>query len=151
MRVRRNVFQRILTELNGTLFAELCAPGMEAAPDGDAELEVNLQNFRVPSCDCGGIMKPDVVFFGENVPRDVVNQAWGLFEHGDALLVIGSSLEVYSGRRFVDRAQRDSIPIAIVNLGATRADHLATLKIEAASGDVLPRLAESLLLHAKAR
>ncbi|MBJ7408624.1 MAG: NAD-dependent deacetylase, partial [Bradyrhizobium sp.] len=87
--------------------------------------------FEVPSCDaCGGILKPDVVFFGENVPRDVVATAKDHLAQADAMLVVGSSLMVYSGFRFVQAAAQRNIPIAAVNLGRTRADDLLALKVE---------------------
>jgi NAD-dependent SIR2 family protein deacetylase len=89
-------------------------------------------------------MKPDVVFFGENVPREVVAKAWQLFEAGDLLLVLGSSLTVYSGRRFVYRARDIGMPIVVVNMGETRADEFAAAKIDARIGDLLPRVAELL-------
>ncbi|HEX7051053.1 MAG TPA: NAD-dependent protein deacetylase [Longimicrobiales bacterium] len=119
----------------------------EAAPDGDADLPADaLADFRVPGCEtCDGVLKPDVVFFGENVPRERVDEAWRLFNDGDVLLVIGSSLTVFSGRRFIYRARETGIPIAIVNLGPTRADDVAAVKIEARVDHLLPALAEALL------
>lgn len=116
------------------------------APDGDAEPAAEaVRAFRVPECRrCGGMLKPDVVFFGENVPQDRVERAWRLFQSCDALLVVGSSLTVYSGRRFVDRAARDDVPVAIVNLGSTRSDEVARVRVEARVGAVLPRLADAL-------
>ena len=117
------------------------------APDGDVELPEDLvAGFRVPECEaCGGVLKPDVVFFGENVPRRVVDGAWALFEEAEVLLVVGSSLTVYSGRRFTDRAAREGLPVGIVNQGVTRADASAAVKVEARAGRVLPRVAEALL------
>lgn len=117
------------------------------APDGDAELDDEaVRAFRVPGCRCcAGVLKPDVVFFGESVPRERVQRAWTLFYEADALLVAGSSLVVYSGRRFVQRAERDGIPVAIVNLGPTRADQIARVRVEGRTGTVLPRLADLLL------
>jgi len=102
------------------------------APDGDADLdEVDFSNFVVPACpQCGGVLKPDVVFFGENVPRDRVEAAMLRLDGADAMLVVGSSLMVYSGFRFVEAAARAGIPIAAINLGRTRADHLLALKTE---------------------
>lgn len=141
--VERAEFQQTLIDLNGALLDELVAPGMESAPDGDAELDT-FDGFQVPACDCGGIMKPDVVFFGENVPRERVDEAWRLFSEGDVLLIVGSSLTVFSGRRFVYRAQEQGVPIAIVNIGPTRADDVAAVKVEASVGTVLPMLAEAL-------
>lgn len=121
-------------------------PADRSTPDGDAALPDELtRDFRVPDCrDCGGVLKPDVVFFGENVPPNVVETAWALYEDAAAVLVVGSSLTVYSGRRFTDRAQRDGKPVAIVNLGPTRADDGAAVRVEGRVGDVLPRLAARL-------
>jgi NAD-dependent SIR2 family protein deacetylase len=119
---------------------------VEQAPDGDAELpQWAMESFRVPACEgCGGVMKPDVVFFGENVPAATVEDAWRLFGEGGVLLVAGSSLHVYSGRRFIYRAQENGIPIAIVNLGPTRADEMAAAKVEGRLGTILPQLAAAL-------
>ncbi|MBR9988876.1 MAG: NAD-dependent deacetylase, partial [Gemmatimonadetes bacterium] len=144
--VTRDAFQQRLLELNARWPALERTDGVASAPDGDAELPPELLNtFRVPGCDaCAGIMKPHVVFFGENVPADVVADAWRVFEQGDVLLVTGSSLAVYSGRRFIYRACNDGIPIAIVNRGPTRADDVAAVKVDAALGVVLPALADAL-------
>ena len=103
------------------------------APDGDADLdEVDFSTFAVPACRrCGGVLKPDVVFFGENVPRPRVEAAMRHVDDADAMLIVGSSLMVYSGFRFVEAAVRAGKPIATVNLGRTRADHLLALKVEA--------------------
>ena len=105
----------------------------EAAPDGDADLEGrDFARFRVPSCEaCGGMLKPDVVFFGENVPRLRYEEARSALASSDALLVVGSSLMVYSGYRFARMAHEAGQPVALLNLGRTRADDLASLKIEA--------------------
>jgi NAD-dependent SIR2 family protein deacetylase len=103
------------------------------APDGDADLDdVDFSTFAVPACPhCGGVLKPDVVFFGENVPRDRVEAAMRHLDESEAMLVVGSSLMVYSGFRFVEAAVRAGKPAAAVNLGRTRADPLLTLKVEA--------------------
>ncbi len=118
----------------------------QAAPDGDAELpEGAYESFRVPGCRiCGGVLKPDVVFFGENVPRDRVDACWALLDAADVLLVVGSSLTVYSGRRFVYGAAERRVPIAVLNLGETRADEYAAVKVEGKAGELVPRLAEAL-------
>ncbi len=101
------------------------------APDGDADLETDFSSFRVPACaHCGGILKPDVVFFGENVPRARVEAVHAHLRRADAVLVVGSSLMVYSGFRFVQTAASTGLPVAAVNLGRTRADHLLALKIQ---------------------
>jgi len=142
----RDAFQERLLELNAA-WPPLAHPAaIEAAPDGDAELAaLALDTFVVPGCvACGGIMKPHVVFFGENVCADVVAEAWRVFDEGDVLLVTGSSLAVYSGRRFIYRACRDGIPIAIINRGPTRADDVATAKLDGALGTILPALADAL-------
>jgi NAD-dependent SIR2 family protein deacetylase len=113
------------------------------APDGDAELPATeVAAFRLVGCVlCGGDLKPDVVFFGGTVAPAVVSEAFGLLDEGEALLVVGSSLAVYSGFRFVRRAAERALPIALVNLGPTRADHLAQARLEAAAGAALPALA----------
>jgi len=109
------------------------------APDGDADLEArDFTSFAVPTCaHCDGLLKPDVVFFGETVPRDVVDAAAAHVQRADAMLVVGSSLMVYSGFRFVQMAARAGIPIAAVNLGRTRADDLLALKVEEACESAL--------------
>ncbi|HLU24531.1 MAG TPA: NAD-dependent protein deacetylase [Longimicrobiales bacterium] len=147
-RVLRAEHQERIRALNAEWFARLAErAAVSSAPDGDAELSAaEFEDFRVPGCEsCGGILKPDVVFFGENVPRERVDEAWRLFEEGDVLLVVGSSLAVYSGRRFVHRACETGMPIAIVNLGPTRGDDMAAIKVEGRLGLVLPELADALL------
>jgi NAD-dependent SIR2 family protein deacetylase len=101
------------------------------APDGDADLDdVAFETFDVPGCDtCGGLLKPDVVFFGEGVPGERVRRAMAAIESCDAMLVVGSSLMVYSGYRFATAAADARKPIAAINLGRTRADDLLTLKV----------------------
>ena len=113
------------------------------APDGDVDIENRDHGrFVVPDCArCAGILKPDVVFFGEPVPRDRVARAFEGVAQADALLVVGSSLMVYSGFRFAEAAAAAGKPIAAVNLGRTRADHLFTLKISAPCDEVLQNLA----------
>ena len=147
----RDEFQERLRTLNESwrawLDVRMANDEIQIAPDGDAELPSwTLEDFRVPACErCGGVIKPDVVFFGESVPPARVQEAWQLFDEADTLLVVGSSLTVYSGRRFIYRAQKDGVPIGIINLGPTRADDLATAKIEGSLGQILPRIAELLL------
>jgi NAD-dependent SIR2 family protein deacetylase len=138
----RPAFQRRLLALN---------PGWAdrdgaIAPDGDAEIvREATRSFDVPGCRrCRGVLKPNVIFFGENVPAPWVDEAWTLLGEGDALLVVGSSLTVYSGFRFVRRAAADGHPIGIINLGETRGDDLADVCVDAKAGDVLPRLAHAL-------
>ncbi|MEL7025197.1 MAG: NAD-dependent protein deacetylase [Pseudomonadota bacterium] len=109
---------------------------IQDAPDGDAILEgADYGSFVVPPCDrCGGIVKPKVVFFGENVPKSRVEAAFDLVESAAGLLVVGSSLMVFSGLRFVRAAHQAGKPVIIVNRGVTRGDDLASLKIEADVG-----------------
>ncbi len=113
----------------------------ELAPDGDADRE-DATDFRVPACaSCGGVLKPDVVFFGEGVPRPIVDAAFAFLDQGDALLVVGSSLTVFSGFRFVRRAGERGMPIAIVNFSATRGDEYASLCVSGPAGVILQELA----------
>jgi len=111
-------------------------------PDGDVDLpDEALQSFRTVDCLlCGGVLKPDVVYFGETVPADRVQACLALVERSRALLVLGSSLTVMSGYRFVLRAARTGVPVAIVNSGPTRGDAKATVRVDAPLGEVLPRL-----------
>jgi NAD-dependent deacetylase sirtuin 4 len=119
---------------------------VEFRPDGDAELPAEaVQAFRVADClHCGGALKPDVVFFGDNVPRPTVDAAFTMLEEGDALLVVGSSLAVFSGYRFVLRAAERHMPIGMINIGESRGDPLADVRVEARVGEVLPLLAAAL-------
>jgi NAD-dependent SIR2 family protein deacetylase len=113
---------------------------IEFTPDGDAEIEAT-EGFSVPACpSCGGILKPDVVFFGESVPVERVAEAMQRLDQAQALLVAGTSLAVNSGLRFARRAAKAGIPIVIVNIGPTKADELAIAKIEANTSAVLERL-----------
>lgn len=116
------------------------ADGAEGAGGGEG-----FHNFRVPTClACGGTLMPDVVFFGGTVSATKVAAAWSLLEEAEALLVVGSSLAVYSGFRFVRGAADCGLPIAIVNLGTTRGDDLCQIRVEAAAGRLLPVLVERL-------
>ncbi|HKT28990.1 NAD-dependent protein deacetylase [Dyella sp.] len=123
----RHALQQTLLQLNPA-WAALDAID---APDGDADLDGHdFSSFVVPPCPhCGGVLKPDVVFFGENVPRVRVGTAMQALEAADAVLVVGSSLMVFSGYRFAHAAAKAGKPIAAVNLGRTRADPLLTLKV----------------------
>jgi len=136
------------TELQRHLLADNPAwAGIDGrvAPDGDVDLDGHDYNsFIVRDCpQCGGILKPDVVFFGENVPRERVERAFEGLARADALLVVGSSLMVYSGFRFAEAAAAARKPIAAVNLGRTRADHLLTLKVNEPSDAALLEVIES--------
>ena len=112
----------------------------EFTPDGDAEIEA-AEGFQVPGCPrCGGVLKPDVVFFGESVPVDRVERAMALVDSADVVLVAGTSLAVNSGLRFARHANKTGKDVVIVNLGETKADQLALAKIEASTSLALPLL-----------
>ena len=134
----RNAREHVQQELvaRNPRFAELDAV---EAPDGDAALDgIDFAAFHVPDCAaCGGLLKPDVVFFGESVPPERVQQAFAALERADAMLVVGSSLMVYSGFRFVRAMAQAAKPIAAVNLGHTRADELVSLKVDQRCADAL--------------
>lgn len=116
----------------------------EIAPDGDAELD-DTASFVPADCEaCGGALKPDVVFFGENVPRWRVDAAFSALQAADALLVVGSSLTVFSGFRFVKKAAEWGIPVGILNLGPSRGDPLAALRVDARAAEALPEVAHLL-------
>jgi NAD+-dependent protein deacetylase sirtuin 4 len=146
--IPREEMQERLGELNAEWLAaapwhRLHADEADFAPDGDADVAQSVVgDFRVPECDrCGGVLKPAVVFFGESVPVEKVSYAMRRVDESDAMLVVGSSLTVWSGFRFVKRAAERGIPIAIVNIGPTRGDELASIKVEAKVGEVLSALA----------
>ena len=138
---RAEVHARLL-DANPAFVARAALP----APDGDAELDPEaVASFSVVACaGCGGVLRPDVVFFGGTVAPPVVAAAWALLAAAEVLLVIGSSLEVYSGYRFVRGAVARAMPVAIVNQGGTRADAVAACRIEARAGWVMPVLAARL-------
>lgn len=116
------------------------------APDGDAELpDQVVERFTAPACaTCGGTLKPNVVFFGHNVARPVVDEAYAKVDGADVLLVSGTSLTVFSGYRFLLRAAERQIPIAIVNRGAVRGEERAAVKVEASTGATLDAVASML-------
>jgi NAD-dependent SIR2 family protein deacetylase len=136
-RVARADVQQTLSDSNPQ-WTDLIAA---TAPDGDADFEhADVGGFRAPVCaGCGGLLKPDVVFFGENVPRERVVAAQGALRMADAMLVVGSSLMVYSGYRFARMAHDAGMPLAMLTRGITRADALATLKLDADCVAVLGR------------
>lgn len=117
---------------------------VEVAPDADVVLD-STSDFRIADCPrCGGILKPDVVFFGSNTPRARVEAATALVDDADALLVAGSSLAVMSGLRFVRRAAKAGIPVVVLNRGPTRGDDLADVKVEVSTTRALPALVDAL-------
>jgi len=139
----RDALQRRLRALNPTLLER----SAELAPDGDSDLsEDALRGVRIASClQCAGALKPNVVFFGENVAPGIVEDAYARVEKSDALLVVGSSLTVFSGYRFVRRAESLGLPIVILNLGPTRGDPHATLTLDSPAGETLDALVQALL------
>jgi NAD-dependent SIR2 family protein deacetylase len=118
--------------------------GIAVAPDADAVV-ADTSQFAIIDCPaCGGMIKPNIVYFGENVPKDRVAQAYAVVDDADALLVAGSSLTVFSGFRFVRHAAARGMPIAIINRGRTRGDDLATVKVDCGCSPTLVLLAEEL-------
>ena len=129
----RAELQERLTALNRTF----ATADVRVLPDGDVDLDAT-EGFVVAACTaCGGALKPDVVFFGESVPPERVAHCTGLVEQAEALVVLGSSLQVFSGRRFVKQAHARGIPVVIVNRGATRGDPMATVKLDAGCAETL--------------
>ncbi|XP_072024014.1 NAD-dependent protein lipoamidase sirtuin-4, mitochondrial-like [Amphiura filiformis] len=135
----RNELQERMKDVN----PEFKIESQAIAPDGDVLLPDELVNgFQVPPCElCEGILKPHLIFFGDNVPKVVVNSVYDKIDESDAVLIAGSSLQVYSGYRFALHAYERKIPVAIINIGPTRADNLAKIKLDAKLGDVLPHIA----------
>jgi NAD+-dependent protein deacetylase sirtuin 4 len=120
---------------------------VDLAPDGDAEIEGRrFETFQIPSCQrCGGILKPRVVFFGDNVPRATVEEAFAAVDDAEMVIIAGTSLAVYSGYRFFRHAVQRGIPVAIVNRGPVRGEEHAALRLEANTGATLRSLANALL------
>jgi NAD-dependent SIR2 family protein deacetylase len=136
----RDELQGRLAALNPG-FVEAAGESVETAPDGDAALEAT-DGFRLAGCaGCGGVLKPDVVFFGENVPRDRVARAYAMVDAAGSLLVAGSSLAVMSGLRFVRHARKIGTPVVIVNRGHTRGDDLADVLVDGGCSEVLSAIA----------
>lgn len=139
---RERMDQR-LSMLNPTFTEDV--GDVEIAPDADAVIAAT-ENFRIADCEfCGGMLKPDIVYFGENVPKDRVAEAFTLVDQASSLLVAGSSLSVMSGLRFVRYATSRGMPVVILNRGETRGDPLTTLKVEAGCSPVLRELADRYL------
>ncbi|XP_014204361.1 NAD-dependent protein deacylase Sirt4-like [Copidosoma floridanum] len=131
-------FQEILNRLNPTM-ATSCD---KIRPDGDVDLsQEQIDDFKIPPCsNCGGILKPDIVFFGDNVPREVVERVKSEVEDADSLLVLGTSLTTFSGYRIVLQATEAVKPIAILNIGETRGDEHAHIKVHGRCGEILSML-----------
>nr|CAH0107347.1 unnamed protein product [Daphnia galeata] len=140
--ISRHDFQNLLIELNPSLSVQ----NIEMRPDADVELSQELINtFRVPHCqqccdEVEGFFKPNIVFFGDNVPKSRVEFVFSQLQSCDCLLVLGSSLHVYSGYRFIVRASELGIPSAIINIGPTRGDKFASVKLSAKCSDVLKKI-----------
>ena len=144
----RRLFAEVLEELNPGFLARATTSGLvEMAPDADATVEDTalISSFVVAACPaCGGTLKPDFVYFGENVPKDRVEDAFVMVDRAAALLVAGSSLTVMSGLRFVRHAAKDGKPVVIINRGDTRGDQYATIKLHAGVSEALTWLASEL-------
>jgi NAD-dependent SIR2 family protein deacetylase len=134
----RSELQARLVADNAYFVAELAGRSVPQRADGDVDLAVDYGVFRLVSCAaCGGVLKPDVVFFGENVPPERVQTAMAALEGARALVIAGSSLMVFSGYRFARAASRLGVPIIVVNRGKTRADDLSTLRLAGNAGELL--------------
>lgn len=137
---RRDIAQRLESDNPWITVPE----NVKLGPDGDV-LPESAVDFVIPACTvCGGMLKPDVVFFGEFIPAEKFREAEQLLHSSEALLIAGSSLVVNSGIRFVERARRRRLPVVIVNRGETRADARVTVKIDAGTSEVLQELARAL-------
>ena len=144
----RRLLAGVFEELNPGFLERAAAGGLvEMAPDADAtvEDEALISEFVVANCPaCGGTLKPDFVYFGENVPKDRVERSYAMVDQAAALVVAGSSLTVMSGLRFVRHAAKESKPVVIINRGATRGDDKATIKLETGVSQALDYLAAEL-------
>jgi NAD-dependent SIR2 family protein deacetylase len=143
-RSARSVLQHRLATMNPQLDEPQVLEHAELRPDGDAVAH-DWQEFRLVGCvQCGGRLKPDVVFFGESVPKARVEAAYALVERAEVLVVLGSSLTVMSGLRFVRHQVKRLQPVVIINRGATRGDELATLKIDHGCSEALTEIRATL-------
>ncbi|WP_197718170.1 Sir2 family NAD-dependent protein deacetylase [Gordonia insulae] len=142
--ISRHRLARELDALNTGFTERVRGRGaIEVAPDADATIDDTGDFIMIDCPGCGGIVKPDIVYFGESVPKTTVQQAFSMVDEADALLVVGSSLTVMSGLRFARHAHRTGKALVIVNRGATRADDIADLKVDHLASVVLPALANS--------
>ena len=143
IKTARAEVQQFLDRHNQALYERVVG----LAPDGDADISgQNFDHIVVPQCQsCDGILKPDVVFYGDSVPKDVVQTCYSWVDRADALLVVGSSLMVYSSFRFVRKAYENQIPIVAINQGKTRADELLSAKVQGDCAGLLPQIAASIL------
>ena len=143
--ISRQSLDSRLSALNPNFLAQLGdIDDVEIAPDADAVIEATA-DFKIAECErCGGMLKPDVVYFGESVPKERVEKSFEMVESASALLVLGSSLTVHSGLRFARFAAKANKPVAIINRGETRADHLASFTWHAGTSEALVSLANEL-------
>lgn len=143
--IPRHDFQLILNQLNPQLLLkanEFSSSPDNLKPDGDVEiLQEDIDKFYLPECpDCGGFLKPHIVFFGDNVPRPRIDKVVRSIIDSDGVLVLGSSLTVFSGYRIVLQAKDLGLPVAIINIGPTRADNVVDIKINAKCSDIMKLL-----------
>lgn len=146
--IPRHDFQQILTSFNQNLSAkakewsEQLKDEKSMRPDGDIEIsQEDIENFYLPACpQCAGHLKPNIVFFGDNVPRARIEKVVRCIIDSDGVLVLGSSLTVFSGYRIVLQAKELGLPVAVVNIGETRADKIVDLKLNSKCSDVLKHL-----------
>ncbi|XP_015793571.1 NAD-dependent protein deacylase Sirt4-like [Tetranychus urticae] len=139
--ISRHIFQEVLHQYNPQLVDVKLDDLRTVRPDGDVDLDARfVENFKVPRCPkCLGILKPDIIFFGDTVPKDRVEYIYQKMDKCDALLVIGSSLQVYSAYRYIIAASEKSLPIMLINIGASRADNLKNVTIvRKRAGQLLP-------------
>lgn len=140
--IPRHDFQLILNQLNPLLLGkanDFHSSPDKMKPDGDIEiLQEDIDKFFLPECPkCGGFLKPNIVFFGDNVPRTRIEKVVRMIIDSDGVLVLGSSLTVFSGYRIVLQAKELGLPVAIINIGATRADKIVDIKINAKCSDIM--------------
>ncbi|MFQ6329063.1 NAD-dependent protein deacetylase [Nocardia sp. CWNU-33] len=141
--ISRMTLAERLEAANPGFAADATASGVEVAPDADAVI-ADTESFRMVDCArCGGMLKPDIVYFGENVPKDRVAAAFDLVDDAEVLLVAGSSLTVMSGLRFVRHAAKHGRPVVIINRGATRGDEFAALTLDVGCSTALTGLADA--------
>lgn len=139
--IERHDFQKILQSFNAELLEK--TTGVQSfRPDGDVEISSeDIKKFYLPACpQCGGILKPNIVFFGDNIPLDRIEKVVKLIIDSHGVLVLGSSLQVFSGFRIVLQAKELGLPVAIINIGETRADKIVELKINAKCSEILKNL-----------
>lgn len=138
----RKIYRYELQEIFQKLNLSMVATTQMIRPDGDVELsQTQVEKFNVPACsNCGGILKPDIIFFGDNVPHDTVQSVKNNVENSNALLILGTTLTTFSAYRIVLQAVDANKPIAIVNIGKTRADEFLNLRVEGRCGDILSKV-----------